>query len=266
MKEIVSYKQSSKHPRMKSALIVSLVLSVACAAPQLQKFKDLLSGLVGDEKAEEVGDKDYEGVPYTVIQKYEDFEERLYPSVKWACTEMTYERSDENDDNDESGSVWSVFNKMMEMMKKKNWKGKPSSTMFMKLFKYISGVNEQYEEIEMTVPVLTNMKLLEDNMINKEMCFYLEKKHQENPPTPIDKDITIENREEMTVLVHRFGGYAMEDDVWIKEAESFAEKLDKNDYGGSIDFSNFYTAGYDSPWKFWNRRNEVMYLVKTTNA
>ena len=56
---------------MKSALIVSLVLSVACAAPQLQKFKDLLSGLVGDEKAEEVGDKDYEGVPYTVVQKYE---------------------------------------------------------------------------------------------------------------------------------------------------------------------------------------------------
>ena len=60
--------------------------------------------------------------------------------------------------------------------------------------------------------------------------------------------------------------YAMEDGVWIKEAESFAEKLDKNDYGGSIDFSNFYTAGYDSPWKFWNRRNEVMYLVKTTDA
>ena len=62
----------------------------------------------------------------------------MYPSVRWACTEMTYERSndDDDDDNNESGSVWSVFNKMMEMMKKKNWKGKPSSKMFMKLFKY----------------------------------------------------------------------------------------------------------------------------------
>merc|ERR1712215_202308 len=133
---------TARAEKMKSALIVSLVLSAACGAPQLQKFKDLLAGLVGDEKAEKVGDKDYEGVPYTVVQKYEDFEERLYPSVVWACTEMTYERTDENDDdNDESGSgVWSVFNKMMEMMKKKNWKEKPSSTMFMKLFKYISGV------------------------------------------------------------------------------------------------------------------------------
>ena len=56
---------------MKSALIVSLLLSAVCAAPQLQKFKDLLAGFVGDDKAEEVGDKDYEGVPYTVLQKYE---------------------------------------------------------------------------------------------------------------------------------------------------------------------------------------------------
>ena len=62
----------------------------------------------------------------------------MYPSVTWACTEMTYERSndDDDDDNNESGSVWSVFNKMMEMMKKKNWNRKPSSKMFMKLFKY----------------------------------------------------------------------------------------------------------------------------------
>ena len=72
--------------------------------------------------------------------------------------------------------------------------------------RYISGVNEEYEEIEMTVPVLTNMKLLENNMINKQMCFYLEEKHQENPPTPVDEDITIEKKEEMTLLVHRFGG------------------------------------------------------------
>ena len=43
-------------------------------------------------------------------------------------------------------------------------------------------------------------------MVNKQMCFYLEEKHQENPPTPVDDDITIENKAEMTLLVHRFGG------------------------------------------------------------
>ena len=56
---------------MKSVLVASLVLGAALAAPQLQQFKDLLSGLVGEDKAEKVGEKDYEGVPYSVIQEYE---------------------------------------------------------------------------------------------------------------------------------------------------------------------------------------------------
>ena len=72
--------------------------------------------------------------------------------------------------------------------------------------RYISGVNEQSEEIEMTVPVLTRIKLLQNNMIYKKMCFYLERKHQENPPNPIDKDIFIETNTKMTAYVHTFGG------------------------------------------------------------
>ena len=56
----------------------------------------------------------------------------------------------------------------------------------------------------------------------------------------------------------------MEDGVWIKEAESFAKKLDNTDYYDDVDFSSLYTAGYDSPWKFWNRRNEVMYQATIT--
>ena len=31
----------------------------------------LLAGLVWDDKAEKVGERDYEGVPYSVIQEYE---------------------------------------------------------------------------------------------------------------------------------------------------------------------------------------------------
>merc|ERR1711936_381358 len=167
---------------------------------------------------------DYEQVPYTTIQKFDDYEERMYPSVKWACTEMTYERNEEDPAEEEGGNQWSIIKMMQEMMSQKSWKNRPSSKMFMKLFRYISGVNQQSEEIEMTVPVLTRM----------------------------------------TVFVHTFGGYAMRDKVWINEAQTFADKLSTR--ADSIDFSKFYTAGYDSPMKFWNRRNEVMFLVNTNEV
>merc|ERR1719225_1886838 len=68
-----------------------------------------------------------------------------------------------------------------------------------------------------------------------------------------------EQNEEFTVYVHKFGGYAMSDSVNLREARKFAEVL-KN-AGEEVDTDLFYTAGYDSPMKFWNRRNEVMFLV-----
>merc|ERR1712111_283534 len=94
---------------------------------------------------------------------------------------------------------------------------------------------------------------------NKPMCFYLNKKHQANPPTPTDPAVKIEQNKEFTVYVHRFGGYAMSDSVNLREARRFAEVL--SNAGEEVDTATFYTAGYDSPMKFWNRRNEVMFLV-----
>ena len=44
----------------------------------------------------------------------------------------------------------------------------------------------------------------------KEMCFYIPKKFQNNPPKPIDKDVTIKKSKERVVFVKKFGGYAME--------------------------------------------------------
>jgi len=210
----------------------------------------------GNFKPQKV-DLDVEQVPYTVLQEFDGYEKRVYPSVNWACTEMTYDRSKEEDGQEIAGSDQNVIKMVQDMMRQKKWKNKPSSKMFMKLFRYISGVNDQTKEIKMTAPVLSKLKLLENNIINMQMCFYLEKKHQDNPPNPADKDITVGKKKEMTVLVHTFGGYAMMDRTWIREAEKFKTKLKKT--SNSINFSEFYTAGYDSPWKFWNRTNEVMF-------
>merc|ERR1719362_2280761 len=243
-----------------NTLPVFLLLASASAAPQLEGLANIFKALAGDDEAGETNG-DYEQVPYTTLKTYNGYEMRQYPSVKWACTEVTYKMEQEAGDAGDAGDAdqFNIIKAMTEMMSGSNWKNKPENKMFMKLFRYISGVNKEQEEVEMTVPVLSRMKLLADGMVNKQMCFYLNKKHQATPPTPTDPAVKIEQNKEFTVYVHTFGGYAMSDSVNLREAMRFAEVL-KN-AGEEVDTDLFYTAGYDSPMKFWNRRNEVMYLV-----
>merc|ERR1712002_449758 len=241
---------------------VVLVLAVAGVvtpaphpAPQLGALKGLLESLSGDDSPGEVNG-DYQQVPYETLQKLDGYEERKYPSVKWACTEATYDVEDDDDEGEDSEEMSLV--KMMQMMtNKKSWKKKPENQMFMKLFRYISGVNKERQEIEMTVPVLSYMTPMEGKM-KKQMCFYLTKEAQKNPPQPEDPAVKIEENKEMVVFVKQFGGYAMKDSVWAKEARKFAEEL--ADRADEVEFTPYLTAGYDSPMKFWNRRNEVMFI------
>merc|ERR1711887_427400 len=193
-----------------------LVLAVAGVvtphpAPQLGALKGLLESLSGDDKPGEVNG-DYQQVPYETLQKLDGYAERRYPSVKWACTEATY---DVEDDDEETG--------------------------------------DDSEEMSL-------MKMMQGKM-KKQMCFYLTKEAQKNPPQPEDPDVKIDQNKEMVVFVKQFGGYAMKDSVWAKEALKFGEEL--QDRADEVDFSKYLTAGYDSPMKFWNRRNEVMFIKKT---
>ena len=55
----------------------------------------------------------------------------------------------------------SALKVMKEMQNSNSWKERPSAKMFKKLFRYISGVNKEREEVEMTVPVLTTKTPLE---------------------------------------------------------------------------------------------------------
>ena len=87
--------------------------------------------------------------------------ERRYPSVNQACTEVKYKMPEQEDEEvveDGDDGDWTA-EKVMEWMEssKKN-KKKPENEMFMKLFKYISGVNKKGQEIEMTSPVISTMK------------------------------------------------------------------------------------------------------------
>merc|ERR1739844_459277 len=99
------------------------------------------------------------------------------------------------------------------------------------------------------------MKELENQKMYKQMCFYLPSKHQAHPPEPLGSVVTIRQFQERTVLVRQFGGYATKDWMWMKECSGFAAEL-SGEESADADFSQCITAGYDSPMKFWNRRNE----------
>merc|ERR1719370_2769175 len=92
--------------------------------------------------------------PYTTLKKFDGYEMRQYPSVKWACTEATYKMEKEDSASRET-NAFNLIKMVQEMMSGKGWKNKPENKMFMKLFRYISGVNKEQEEVEMTVPVLS---------------------------------------------------------------------------------------------------------------
>merc|ERR1712105_450500 len=210
--------------KIMKASIFLLVLASASAAPQFEGLKNIFSALSGDDQPGEVNG-DYEQVPYTTLKKFDGYEMRQYPSVKWVCTDVTY-KMEKEDSLSRDTNDFNLIKMVQEMMSGKGWKDKPENKMFMKLFRYISGVNKEQEA---------------------------------NPPTPTDPAVKIEQNKEFTVYVHNFGGYAMSDSVNLREARRFAEVL--RNAGEEVDTDLFYMAGYDSPMKFWNRRNEVMYLV-----
>merc|ERR1712037_720748 len=101
-----------------------LFASSAFAAPQFEGIKNLFSSLATGDQDEESGT---EKVPYTTLKQFDGYEMRQYPSVKWACTELTYER-------DETEEAVATLKALQEYQsKKKDRKNRPQTKMFMKL-------------------------------------------------------------------------------------------------------------------------------------
>ena len=198
--------------RSTSVLLIILVAE-ALAAPQPQSPGD---------------DGDHESIKYETVKEYEGYEERKYPSVKFVCTNLTY----------------NIYEHSQE-----------ESYMFYRLFSYISGVNSKNQTIEMTVPVISKVAPKEYYHIIKEMCFYLPMKFQDNPPQPTDKAVIIKKSNERVVLVKKFWGNAMTDYVLMDNAASFYRELEISGRADEIISGCFSTAGYDSR----GTRYEVMF-------
>ncbi|NXJ73709.1 HEBP2 protein, partial [Trogon melanurus] len=127
---------------------------------------------------------------------------------------------------------------------------------FWKLFHYIQGKNEKEMRIDMTVPVTC---LVKSGCTDFKISFFVPFEHQDSPPQPTDSDVFIEERKAAAIFTRSFGGFASPE-KYAEEAEVLARILRHRGQPFHEDF--FYTAGYDSPFKLFNRHNEVWYFKK----
>ena len=125
---------------------------------------------------------------------------------------------------------------------------------FRKLFNYISGNNEESQEIKMTVPVTQEIK--NGSMT---MQFYLPLKfNKDNTPKPSNSDIKILNIEGGYYAVIKYSGRSS-DKNFLKN-KNILEKQLKQDNITII--SPPIRASYNSPFTLpMLKRNEVMYRI-----
>jgi len=196
-------------------------------------------------------DDQTEEIPYSVIQDYGPYELREYASVKFACVKS------EVDNSEDPFAGLDNLNPFV-VMSSNRWRKSPQSLMFMQLFKYISGVNKDQKEIEMTRPVSTHHHVKDSDVTGdleeQEMCFYIPAEHQAYPPEPLDTSpVYIRTRPGMRVYAIRFGGHALTHSVWAE----MRDMLDELTMGKPHRRNDYYTNGYNSPMTMHNRRNEV---------
>ncbi len=126
---------------------------------------------------------------------------------------------------------------------------------FRKLFNYISGSNEENQEIKMTAPVTQ----IEKNG-NMTMQFYLPSKFNENNvPSPTNSDVKVLNMKGGYFAAITYSGRAS-DKNFIKHKEILENQLKKDEI--SI-LSPPIRATYNSPFTLpMLRRNEVMFEIE----
>jgi hypothetical protein len=162
---------------------------------------------------------------YSLVRKYRDFEIRFYPSATVATIS-----SNAKTYRDLSGPG------------------------FQKLAGYIFGGNEGNKKISMTSPVQMDI-----NDSVSTMSFVMPSAYTiESLPKPNDPNVQIINTSDEYVAVIRFGGYASDEDLRLY-SEKLQNLLKEN---GITTMGNYRFLGYNPPFQFINRRNEIIVTVE----
>jgi len=211
----------------------------------------------------------FESLPYKVLSQKKGYEVREYPAAKVACTKML----DVVPSKDPMNGWQEKFDNnplaAMAASKQVNKKDKaPRNRMFMRLFKYILGVNSEGEEIEMTTPVptthfakLTASGEAVDDLEDQEMCFWLGTPWQDTQaPQPIKDNVYVTEKPKLLVYVRQFGGFAFSDSDYRMKYNEFKQSLASD--GLLFEDKVWKHASYNSPWDMGERRNEIWIPVE----
>jgi len=162
---------------------------------------------------------------YTLVRKYDDFEIRFYPSATIA-----------------------TINSNAKTYKELSGPG------FQKLAGYIFGGNEADKKISMTTPVQMDI-----NDSGSTMSFVMPSEYsKESLPKPNDPNVNIINTADEYVAVIRFGGYASDEDLKFN-SEKLKNLLKENEI---MSYGNYRFLGYNPPFQFIGRRNEIIVTVE----
>lgn len=158
---------------------------------------------------------------YEVVKEYDDFEVRKYQAALFSSVDLSGDSYESN-----------------------------SGTGFRILAGYIFGGNQTGEKIAMTSPVAMQL-----NDANRKMSFMVPSNYDKKRlPTPNNESIYFEEKKECMMAAIRFGGWAND-----KKIEAHVSKLKKYlEKEGLAHKNNFSYFGYNPPYEFVNRRNEVV--------
>ena len=167
--------------------------------------------------------------PYSVLKTNKNFEIRFYPSVTLA----------------QINSSAKTYKEL-------------GSSGFRKLAGYIFGGNEGKLQISMTSPVHMDI-----NNSSSSMSFVMPSHfNKTNLPRPNNEEVSILTTADEYVAAIEFSGYASDKDIKL-----YTQKLENALNASSINFyGHFRFLGYNAPYQFFGRRNEIIVNVNWEKA